>query len=274
VPGLRRLTAAELTEVEPHCRGVAALHSPATGIADFPAVARELAREVTERGGRLLLGVDVTGVEREGRDVRMAARDGQALAARHAVFCAGQWADRLARAAGAGDDPRIVPFRGRYLRLRPEARGLVRGLIYPVPDPELPFLGVHLTRHVSGDVLLGPSALLAPRWDTFTWPGTWRVMRRWWRTGLDELRLQAGRRAFVAACARYVPELRPEHVDSAAFAGVRAQAVGRDGTLVDDFVFSEAGATLHVRNAPSPGATSSLAIGEMIAQRAAATFDL
>jgi L-2-hydroxyglutarate oxidase len=271
VPGLRRLTPAELAEVEPHCHGVAALHSPATGIVDFPAVARELALDVTQRGGRLLLGREITAVERRGGEVRLAGPDGEAITARNAVFCAGLWADRLARAAGADPDPRIVPFRGQYLRLRPEARGLVRGLVYPVPDPALPFLGVHLTRHVSGDVLLGPSALLAPRRDTFAWPGTWRVMRRWWRTGLHELHLQVSRRAFAAACARYVPELRREDVEDG-WAGVRAQAVGRDGTLVDDFVFSEAGGALHVRNAPSPGATSSLAIADVIADRAASAF--
>jgi L-2-hydroxyglutarate oxidase len=273
VPGLRRLSPAELAEVEPHCRGVAALHSPATGIADFAGVARELAREVAERGGRLLLGREVVTVERRGREVRLGDAAGGAVVARHAVFCAGLWADRLARAAGADADPRIVPFRGRYLRLRPQARALVRGLIYPVPDPGLPFLGVHLTRHVSGDVLLGPTALLAPRRDTFTWPGSWRVMRRWWRTGLHELHLQASRRAFVAACARYVPELRREHIEDG-WAGVRAQAVARDGTLVDDFVFSEAAGALHVRNAPSPGATSSLAIAGVIADRAASAFGL
>jgi 2-hydroxyglutarate dehydrogenase len=273
VPGLRRLTAGELAEVEPHCRGVAALHSPATGIVDFPGVARELAREVTERGGRLLLGREITTIERRGREVRLGGATGEAVAARNAIFCAGLWADRLARAAGAGADPRIVPFRGQYLRLRPEARSLVRGLIYPVPDPALPFLGVHLTRHVSGDVLLGPSALLAPRRDTFAWPGTWRVMRRWWWTGLREIQLRASRRAFVAACARYVPQLRREDVVDG-WAGVRAQAVGRDGSLVDDFVFSEAAGALHVRNAPSPGATSALAIADVITDRAASAFGL
>ena len=218
----------------------------------------------------------------------MCIRDSlQTAQARHAVFCAGAWADRLARAAGAPADPRIVPFRGQYLRLAPHARSLVRALIYPVPDPELPFLGVHLTKHVSGDVLLGPSALLVGARDayrpsrvrpvdlasTLAWPGTWRVMRRYWRTGLDEMRLAASRRAFVAACARYVPELRPDDVEGGP-AGVRAQAVGRDGALVDDFVLSEADATLHVRNAPSPAATSALAIGDVIADRAADAFGL
>jgi len=273
VPGLRRLDAAGLSEVEPHCRGVAALHSPATGIADFAGVASELAREVGERGGALLLGREVAAVKRRGGEVRLRDPSGGEVAARHAVFCAGLSADRLARAAGAGADPRIVPFRGRYLRLRPPARHLVRGLIYPVPDPALPFLGVHLTRHIQGDVLVGPSALLQPRADTWTWPGTWRLARRFRRAGARELLLQTSRRAFVAAAARYVPTLRVEHVDSG-WAGVRAQAVGRDGTLVDDFVFSEAAGGLHVRNAPSPGATSSLAIARVIADRAATAFGL
>ena len=146
----------------------------------------------------------------------------------------------------------------------------MRGLIYPVPDPDLPFLGVHLTRHISGDVLLGPSAMLV---GGLRWPGTWRVVRRFWRTGLDELRMAASRRAFVGACARYVPALRAGDVEGGP-AGVRAQAVGRDGALVDDFVVSDAGGTMHVRNAPSPAATSSLALGELIADRALASFSL
>ncbi|HKE79806.1 MAG TPA: L-2-hydroxyglutarate oxidase, partial [Solirubrobacteraceae bacterium] len=154
--------------------------------------------------------------------------------------------------------------------LKPKARELVRGLIYPVPDPDLPFLGVHLTKHITGDVLLGPSAMLI---GGLRWPGTWRVVRRFWRTGIDELHMAASRRAFVAACARYVPELEVGDVEGGP-AGVRAQAVGRDGALVDDFVVSEAGATMHVRNAPSPAATSSLALGDLIADRALQTFSL
>jgi 2-hydroxyglutarate dehydrogenase len=207
--------------------------------------------------------------------------------ARAAIACAGAWADRLAVAAGAPPDPRIVPFRGAYLRLRPERRELVHGLIYPVPDPDLPFLGVHLTRHVSGDVMIGPTALLAPARDAYTlttvrrrdlsdalrWPGTWRMARRFWRTGLTELGYAARRRALVAAAARFVPELRPEDV-VAGPAGVRAQAVSRDGRLVDDFVFSRTGRALHVRNAPSPAATSSLAIAREVADQADAAFGL
>ncbi|HEX2084650.1 MAG TPA: L-2-hydroxyglutarate oxidase [Solirubrobacteraceae bacterium] len=281
VPGLRRLDAEGLREVEPHCVGVAALHSPNTGIVDFPGVARSLARDVEERGGRLLLGHEVLDAQRDGAGVVLATSAGRVRAG-NAIFCAGPWADRLAVRLGAPADPRIVPFRGAYLKLRPEARRLVKGLIYPVPDPELPFLGVHLTKHISGEVWLGPSALLVGARDayrlrrvrardvaeTLRWPGTWRVMRRWWRTGLGEIRLAASRRAFVAACRAYVPDLTVRDVARESTAGVRAQAVGRDGRLVDDFLVGEAGGVLHVRNAPSPAATSSLALAELIAERA------
>jgi L-2-hydroxyglutarate oxidase len=267
VPGLRRLTAPEITELEPHCTGIAGLHSPNTGIVDFAAVARALADDVRAAGGEIMLGRPVSAVARDDGGVRLEGAD---VAARHAVFCAGGQASRLAVAAGAPADPRIVPFRGQYLSLRPQARELVRGLIYPVPDPDLPFLGVHLTRHISGDVLLGPSAMLV---GGLRWPGTWRVVRRFWRTGVQELRMAASKRAFVAACARYVPELQVGDVEGGP-AGVRAQAVGRDGALVDDFIFSEAEGTLHVRNAPSPAATSSLAIADLIADRVTESFAL
>jgi (S)-2-hydroxyglutarate dehydrogenase len=267
VPGLRRLRAEEITELEPHCAGIAGLHSPNTGIIDFAAVARALAGDVRAAGGEVALGRAVSAVARHGGSVRL---DGAGIAARHVVFCAGGQASRLAVAAGAPEDPRIVPFRGQYLRLRAHARDLVRGLIYPVPDPDLPFLGVHLTRHISGDVLLGPSAMLV---GGLRWPGTWRVARRFWRTGVQELHMAASRRAFVAACARYVPDLRTGDVEGGP-AGVRAQAVGRDGALVDDFVLSEAAGTLHVRNAPSPAATSSLALAALIADRATAAFGI
>jgi (S)-2-hydroxyglutarate dehydrogenase len=267
VPGLRRLRAEEITELEPHCAGIAGLHSPNTGIIDFAAVARALADDVRAAGGEVALGCGVSAVTRHDGEVRL---EGAEIVARHAVFCAGGQASRLAVAAGAPEDPRIVPFKGQYLRLRAHARDLVRGLIYPVPDPDLPFLGVHLTRHISGDVLLGPSAMLI---GGLRWPGTWRVARRFWRTGVQELHMAASRRAFVSACARYVPELRAADVEGGP-AGVRAQAVGRDGALVDDFVLSEAAGTLHVRNAPSPAATSSLALASLIADRATAAFGL
>jgi L-2-hydroxyglutarate oxidase len=188
------------------------------------------------------------------------------LVAGFAVFCAGAWSDRLAELAGAGADPRIVPFRGAYLRLVPGRRELVRGLIYPVPDPRLPFLGVHLTRHIGGDVLIGPTALLSPvgLGRSLSWPGTWRMARRWWRTGVTELHHALSPAALTRAAARYVPDLAPGDAEPA-WAGVRAQALARDGTLLDDFAFSHTERALHVRNAPSPAATAALAIARHVA---------
>jgi len=284
VPGLRRLTPEELQEVEPECRGIAALHSPNTGIVDYPAVARAMAADITASGGELALGCAVSNVERSGARVVIDHSRGRTVA-RNAVFCAGLWADRLAVSAGANPDPRIIPFRGAYMKLRPERTDLVKGLIYPVPNPELPFLGVHLTKHVSGDVLLGPTALLVGALDayklrsvrardmaaTLAWPGTWRMMRKFWKTGISEMRMAASKHAFVEANRRFVPALRDEDVIPGP-AGVRAQAVGRDGSLVDDFVISDTPGAIHVRNAPSPAATSSLAIGAMIADRAQEAF--
>jgi 2-hydroxyglutarate dehydrogenase len=267
VPGLRRLSAEELRELEPHCRGVAALHSPATGIVDFGDVARALAGDLEAAGVPILLGSPVRQLRQRSGALGLAHAGGE-LRARFAVFCAGAAADRLAVAAGAPADPRIVPFRGSYLYLRPERRELVRSLIYPVPDPALPFLGVHLSRHVDGHVSLGPTALLAPRsLRELAWPGTWRMGRRWWRTGLTEIRHALSRRALAAAAADYVPEIRPDDFERG-FSGVRAQAVARDGRLVDDFVVSETERALHVRNAPSPAATSAFALARLIADRA------
>jgi (S)-2-hydroxyglutarate dehydrogenase len=274
VPGLRRLDAAGLQEVEPHARGVAALHSPNTGIVDFADVARALAADVEAAGVPVITDCAVVDVAAGGARIALRHAQGETRA-RFAVFCAGARSDRLAVAAGASPDPRIIPFRGAYLHLKPERRDLVRGLIYPVPDPTLPFLGVHLSRHIDGEVSLGPTALLAPRGDvghTFGWPGTWRMARRWWRTGVTELRHALSRRTLAAAAADYVPELTAQDFDGG-FAGVRAQAVARDGSLVDDFVVSETERALHVRNAPSPAATSSLALARLIADRAEPGLD-
>ena len=279
VEGLRRLDAAGLRQLEPHAAGVAALHSPGTGIVDFAAVARVLARDASERGVQVITGCEVRDAQPSGRGVSVRHAHGESRVGR-VVFCAGAWADRLAVACGADPEPRIVPFRGAYLSLKPERRHLVRSLIYPVPDPALPFLGVHLSRHVDGRVLLGPTALLAGARDayrlsrirpaevaaTLAWAGSWRLFRRSWRAGVTELRHAAGRGSLVRAAAEYVPELRPGDFERG-FAGVRAQALGRDGRLVDDFVFSETGPALHVRNAPSPAATSALAIARVIVGR-------
>jgi 2-hydroxyglutarate dehydrogenase len=281
VPGIRRIGGQEIQEIEPHAIGVAALHSPNTGIVDFRRVCQQLAIDVKEAGGEVRLGWPVRDVAANGRRIRLIGPDGDGIEATGAVFCAGLWSDRLAVRAGASPDPRIVPFRGGYLELVPERRKLVNGLVYPVPDPSLPFLGVHLTPQIGGNVVLGPSALLVGARDayglktvrrrdlvdTFTWPGTWRMMRRWWKTGLQEIHLAANRGAFAAHAARYVPGLTA-HDMAPGFAGVRAQAVGRDGKLVDDFVISHTPRAVHVRNAPSPAATSSLALAAQIADTA------
>ena len=286
VSGLRRIDAAAIRELEPHARGLAGLYSPGTGIVDFQAVARAYAQDIHDMGATVATGCGVQQVSDGPRTIRL-THTGGTLEAGHAVFCAGAWADRLAVAAGADPDPRIVPFRGAYLRLVRARRPLVRSLIYPVPDPSLPFLGVHLTKHISGEVLIGPTALMAGARDayrlsrvrgrdlfeTLTWPGTWRMLARWWRTGVTELRYASMRTAFVEAAARYLPELHVEDVEPA-FAGVRAQALGRDGRLIDDFVFTRTARALHVRNAPSPAATSSLAIARHVADEAERAFGL
>ena len=267
VPGLRRVDAAGLRELEPHAAGVAALHSPATGIVDFAEVARRLARELEGRGVPVHTGCEVKRVTPGGGRIALHHSRGE-VRARHALFCAGLASGRLAVAAGGPRDPRVVPFRGGYLRLRPERRELVRSLIYPVPDPRLPFLGVHLSRHIDGEVTIGPTALLL---GGLGWPGTWRLMTRFWRTGLTELRHAASRATLARAAARYVPELEPRDVLPGP-SGVRAQAVARDGSLLDDFVFTETERALHVRNAPSPAATASFAIARHVADRAALRF--
>jgi len=279
VPRLRRLRGDEIAEIEPHARGVAALHSPATGVVDFVAVATSYATDMEAAGGSLHLGTTVRrAVPREG-GLAIEHSAGTTVA-KQAVFCAGLWSDRLAVACGAPADPRIVPFRGGYLRLGPAEAELIRANVYPVPDPDMPFLGAHLTRNFAGDVLIGPSALMAPARDaydlrhvsrrdlgeTLRWPGTWKMMRKQWRAGLVEMRNAASAPSFVAEAARMVPALagaRPQ----AGPAGIRAQALGRDGKLVDDFVVHRTENAIHIRNAPSPAATSSLALARLIADR-------
>lgn len=260
VPGLRRLDADGLREIEPNAAGIAAVHSPQTGVVDFTKVADAFADDVGRE--RVHLGCAVTSVE--GGHVTHAQGETRAG---YVVTCAGRWSSRLAAKVGAPAEPRIVPFRGAYLRVKPPRDALVNSLIYPVPDPELPFLGVHLTRDHRGEVMLGPTALLWPGPDSITWPGTYKMIGRFWRTGLTELRHAMSRRAVVREARRYVPELRTADTERA-MAGVRAQALARDGRLVDDFVISRTERALHVRNAPSPAATSSLAIARLIADEA------
>lgn len=277
VEGLAWLEGEELRRVEPHVQGVAALHSPRTAIVDFLAVARAYGAEVEAGGGVVRTGAGVARV-REGAEPVIELEGGEQLAADRVIVCAGLESDRLARASGQDAEPRIIPFRGEYWKLRPERAELVRGLIYPVPDPALPFLGVHLTRKVGGEVWLGPNAVLALalegyRWrdvrardvaHILGWPGTWRMMRRNWRAGWRELLVSRRKRLFIDEARRFVPELTAGDAVRAA-AGVRAQAVDRDGSLVDDFRIGHGRNVVWVRNAPSPAATSALAIAEELA---------
>lgn len=280
VPGLRRVGPAEIRDIEPNAVGLQALHAPNTGIVDYSEVARVLAGELRGQGVVMRFDAEVTSVS--GGDTAVVRIRESALRARTVIVCAGLWADRLARRSGGPRDPQIVPFRGAYLGLKPTARTRLNGLVYPVPDPGLPFLGVHLTKHIGGGVTLGPTAMMAgardayrlgrvdvrDSWETLTWPGTWRVARKYWKVGISELRMASSRSAFVAAAARYLPGLTMADLDGSAHAGVRAQAVARDGTLVDDFVIGHDGGVVHVRNAPSPAATSAFALAGELVDRA------
>ena len=277
VPGIRWLDGAELREMEPDVAGVAALFSPSTAIADYPAIARSFAADVVRHGGQVLTGTPVTGVRRHGEDRAEVDTPGGAFSLSRLVICAGLQADLLA--AGAGDEttPEIIGFRGEYLRLRPHARDRVRRLIYPVPDPRYPFLGVHLTPRVDGEADLGPNAVLALAREGYrrrdvsagelsrlARSAAFRhLARQHWRTGVREIRGSLWRRAYLAEARSYLPWLEPGDVTSAP-AGVRAQAVDRDGALVDDFRIHRVGPVTTVRNAPSPAATASMAIAEHI----------
>jgi (S)-2-hydroxyglutarate dehydrogenase len=282
VPDVVLLDDQELREVEPSVRGVRALHSPATGVVDFRNVAGAMAREISEAGAVIHTSSSVESMSSApSGTVRLETKAGF-LEARAVITCAGVYSDRVAAMTGGPKSPRIVPFRGRYYALVPEASILVRGLVYPVPDPEFPFLGVHFTKQISGEMWAGPNAVLAlaregyrarqvaPRdiWDTLSYKGFRVFARRHWRTGLAELRGDLSRRAFVAALQRLVPAVREEHL-AGTQSGIRAQALDEDGRLVDDFRFDRVGNVVHVRNAPSPGATSSLAIAAHVVETAA-----
>jgi (S)-2-hydroxyglutarate dehydrogenase len=279
VPGVVRLGESDLRTLEPHAAGLGGLHSPSTAIVDYAAVTRALRDELAARGVEVRLGTQVVGVS-DGASPEVALADGGVLVADRVLVCAGLQADRLARGAGRPSDPRIIPFRGEYYALAPGRRELVRGLIYPVPDPGLPFLGVHLTPTVHGSVLVGPNAVLALAREGYRrrtvklddvrdiagWSGMRRVARRHWRVGLAEVARSASRRVFVREARRYVPELRAADVVPAR-AGVRAQAVSAAGELLDDFALDRGRNVVWVRNAPSPAATSSMAIAEELVER-------
>jgi L-2-hydroxyglutarate oxidase LhgO len=286
VPGLALIGPDRLRELEPHAAGLAALHSPETGIVDFARVAQAYADDVSTAGGLVLTGREVRRIDRRGRSVLLSTSAGD-VEADHVVACAGVNADRLAALDGGAREPRIVPFRGDYWILRDHARHLANALVYPVPDPAFPFLGVHTTLRMDGSMWLGPNAVLAfardgyrrwrlrPRdlWDAFSAPGFRRLARRHWRVGAMETARDWSRRLLVREARKLLPELQAGDV-AAGPAGIRAQALNPDGSLVDDFVFEGDDRVLHVRNAPSPGATSSLAIGDEIADMAIRSFGL
>lgn len=286
VPGLEEVGPERIRELEPHAAGIRGLWSPSTGIIDFRRVALAIADEIRAGGAEIVTSWPVSAIDARPPEVVVRGPRGEERVASLVVACAGLQADRLARMTGDDDDPGIVPFRGDYYTLEPAAAGLVRGLIYPVPDPRFPFLGVHFTRRIDGSVWAGPNAVLAfaregyrrrdisPRdlASTLADRGFQRLAVRYLRTGIAEMWRDWWKPAFVRELQRYVPEIRGDQLRFGP-SGVRAQALARDGTLLDDFSLGGPGRVLHVRNAPSPAATSSLAIGRVLATTALERLD-
>lgn len=278
VPGVRKVSAGGIRDIEPHAVGRAAIHSPHTAITDYTRVAEEFARDVVDSGGEIRFDFPVTRVTRlRGGGLEVASGE-RNLKLDRLVLCAGLHSDTVARLAEDGEEPRIIPFRGEYMTVAPDKAHMVRGLIYPVPDPRYPFLGVHFTRRINGDVEVGPNAVPALAREGYrrrqvdvgellrilAFPGTRRLAKEHWRMGVKEIRGSLSTRAYMRAAEAYVPDIHAKDVRRGG-TGVRAQALGRDGTLVDDFRIHRVGAVTAVRNAPSPAATSSMAIAEHIA---------
>ncbi|MBI4338360.1 MAG: L-2-hydroxyglutarate oxidase [Chloroflexi bacterium] len=286
VEGLQVIGPERLKEIEPHAYGVKALYCPATGILDYKQVSLAYASQMQENGADLFTSARVNRIHASPEGVALETSQGD-FEARHLINCAGLHADVIVRMMGLKSDVRIIPFRGEYYTIAPARHGLVKGLIYPVPNPLFPFLGVHFTRRIGGDVEAGPNAVLALAREGYTkttvnlgdlagtlaWPGFWHMARKYWRTGMGEVYRSMSKKAFTKALQRLLPEIRGEDL-VAAGAGVRAQAVDRKGFLLDDFSIIETRNAIHVQNAPSPAATSSLAIGEHIVGLAAKSFGL
>lgn len=278
------IEARRLQELEPHAAGIKAIHVPEAGIVDFRQVCRRLALRLEEAGGTIIPQARVIGYRETRGEVRVASTRGD-FRTRFLLNCAGLQADRVAAFGSASLPVKILPFRGEYYKLKPEAAPFCRTMIYPVPDPRFPFLGVHLTRTLSGEVKCGPNAVLALAregyrkgefnpadvWETLTYPGFVRLAARYWRTGLTELWRSLNMRAFLKSLRCLVPEISLEHLLPAA-AGVRAQAVARDGRILDDFAFLESHRIIHVLNAPSPGATASLSLGQALVAKLSQRF--
>ena len=284
VEGLEMLGPGELREIEPNAEGVRALHSPNTGIIDFIQVARTYADKFRQAGGDTITDTKVLGIDRVGDGLRLRTNHSP-INTRHIINCAGLHADRVARMMSVSPGVKIVPFRGEYYVLRPESRHKIKGLIYPVPDPAMPFLGVHFTRTIHGIVEAGPNAVLATSregytktkfslgdtLDTFTYRGFWKMTRRFWKVGIGETHRSYMKSVFVKDLQRLMPSIESKDVEPGG-SGVRAQAVDSTGRLLDDFHIEEGGGAVHVLNAPSPGATASLAIGNHVAGLAAKSF--
>jgi L-2-hydroxyglutarate oxidase LhgO len=286
VPGLEVVGPDRIAEIEPHVRAVRGLWSPGTGIIDYRVVSNAYADDVRRMGGTIHLGHEVRAIQTLGEGIELRTSRGNVIAQR-VIVCAGLWADRVAAMSGLGGSERIVPFRGDYYTLTPAAATLIRGLVYPVPDPRFPFLGVHFTRRIDGEVWAGPNAVLAFARDGYrrrdvnlrdlaeilTTRGFLRLAGRFWRTGAAEMWRDWSKGAFLRELQRFVPDLRADQIVFGP-SGIRAQAVDVDGRLVDDFRFRESDRILHVVNAPSPAATASLAIAEHVASRAVSRFQL
>jgi len=286
VAGVEMIGPERLREIEPHATGIKALYVPTTGIIDFPRVAHTYARLVREKGGEIKTGHRVQKIAQADGGLVLETSQG-AVQSKFLINCGGLFSDRLARMAGANPDLQIVPFRGEYYTIAPQRRGLVKNLIYPVPDPALPFLGVHFTRTIEGMVEAGPNAVLAfaregyrttdfdllDLRETLTFPGFWAMSRKYWQTGIGEMYRSLSKRAFLKALQRLLPDLTIADLQPGG-SGVRAQAIATSGALVDDFIIAITGNALHVLNAPSPGATASLAIGRLIVEKAAQAFAL
>ena len=286
VSGLVRISGDQIKDYEPNTVGVAGLWSPNTGIVDYKAVSRTYARLVEEGGGEVRLSTEVTGIEQRPDELVIQTTRGE-VQSRALINCAGLQSDLIARMMGSTQGLRIVPFRGEYYLLSPESQKLVRGLIYPVPDPRFPFLGVHYTKKINGSVEAGPNAVLAFAREGYgktnlnlghilgllTFPGFWAMAARYWRMGIGEMYRSWNKRAFVTALQALLPQLTMDDIQPGG-AGVRAQAMDSRGNLLDDFSFIEGPRAIHVLNAPSPAATASIAIGRAIVDRALASLGL
>jgi (S)-2-hydroxyglutarate dehydrogenase len=286
VLGLRLLDRDEFRELEPYSDGICALHVPTTGIVDYKLVAAKYAALIAQAGGEIVLRAAVTGL-RDDADFNLVETTAGTFHARHAINCAGLYSDTLTRMAGCKTDLEIIPFRGEYYEVKPERRHLVRNPIYPVPDPRFPFLGVHFTRHIDGGVEAGPNAVLAFRREGYTgstldltetvemlqWPGFWKMARKYWKMGAAEQYRAWIKPAFTRALQQMVPELTEDDLVPGG-SGVRAQAVDRNGNLLDDFCFVHSKRMIHVCNVPSPAATASLEIGREVVDMLANCFEL